>query len=66
MTEPTIEQRIAEKLHAALTEFEQLGISVPGGQRGMGTGASGQAIIRLSVEDVASIAAGVVHEMESK
>lgn len=61
----TLEERIAEKLHVALKDMESGGISVVGADRGLGTGPPGRGIIRLTVEDVAKIAAAVAEEPAS-
>ncbi len=58
----SLEYRIAEKLHAALRDLEAAGVSVLEVDRGLATGRGGRATIRLTVEDVAGIAARVAAE----
>jgi hypothetical protein len=56
---PTLEQRIAARLHQALDHHERAEIFAPTAQRGLAAGGPDVPAIVLTVEDVARIAAHV-------
>ncbi|MGS2645879.1 hypothetical protein [Streptosporangium sp. G12] len=58
----TLEHRIAERLYAALRDLDSAGVSVLGAESGLASGPPGMATIRLTVEDVADIAAKAARE----
>ncbi|GAA0969868.1 hypothetical protein GCM10009555_017750 [Acrocarpospora macrocephala] len=58
----TLNQVISKGLHAALADVAEDFISAPDATAGLATGTSGEAIIRLTVEDIARIAADAVRE----
>jgi hypothetical protein len=57
---PTLEQRMATRLHEVLDHQERTRISTPTAERGMAIGGPDVPEIVLTVEDVARLAAAVV------
>ena len=58
----TLEERIAARLGLALIHQERAGFEAFGAERGLATGGPAEPVIRLTVEDVARIAAQVAVE----
>jgi hypothetical protein len=62
-TNKTLAERIEARLNLALTHQERAELEVVDARRGLASGGPGRLVIRLSLADVAGIAAAVVEDV---